>query len=104
MPYNLPLKDMTLQEKLDASLLSYSMSSSENAKLKMRANEFEEKSRSFEQRAIAAEMAARKAETSFATADAAARKAETALQNAKDARDDAEKRIAAALTALQQKR
>jgi hypothetical protein len=101
-----PLADKAkdLQEKLDASLLSYSMSSSENAKLKMRANELDERSKSLEQRAIAAEMAAKKAETSYATADAAARKAETALQNAKDARDDAEKRIAAALAALQQKR
>lgn len=78
-----------LREKLDQSLLSHSMLSTENAKFKMRANELEEKLRQAEQRAQAAE--------------AAQKKAESAVQAARDARDESEKRIAAALAALQAK-
>ncbi|MBI2931826.1 MAG: hypothetical protein HYY16_09255 [Planctomycetes bacterium] len=76
-----------LQEKLDASLLSHSMLSTENAKLKMRLSEVEDKLKQSEQRAQ--------------TTEGVLKKMETALQNAKEARDDAERRIAGALAALQ---
>jgi hypothetical protein len=79
----------TLKEKLDASLLNSNMLATENGKLKMRMGELETLVKQGEERLKAVEEKIRKQET--------------ALANAKEARDDAQRRIEAALAALQGK-
>jgi len=75
-------KSKALQRELDASLMSHSQLSTDNAKLKMRANELEERAQEAEARAA---------------------QSEEQLKDAKAGRDDAEKRIVAAVAALQRK-